>query len=71
MAGVGIASWIIVFSYFAATGHFEAFREVFIYDRYHAGGLKNMLASLFAPLGPQVQLIPDFLIPLAIRAVAR
>ncbi len=66
MASVGIASWIIVFAYFAATGRFEAFQEVLIYNRYYAGGLKNMFVSLLAPVRRTSELLPNFLNPLAI-----
>jgi len=66
MASAGIASWIIVFAYFAATGRFEAFQEVFIYNRYYAGGLKNMFVSLLAPVRRTSELLPNSLNPLAI-----
>jgi hypothetical protein len=66
MAAVSIGAWVLVFSYFAVTGRFEAFREVFIYNRYYAGGLKNMIVNLLAPVRRTSQLIPNFLNPLAI-----
>jgi hypothetical protein len=66
MAAVSIGSWVLVFSYFAVRGRFEAFREVFIYNSYYAGGLKNMFRSLLAPVRRTSELFPNFLNPLAI-----
>jgi 4-amino-4-deoxy-L-arabinose transferase-like glycosyltransferase len=70
MAAVAITSWLFVLGYFVATRRYQVFREIFIYNRYYAGGWRNMLLNLLAPVRRTLEfrkeVFPDFLNPFVI-----
>lgn len=68
IGAIGAIGWILMFTYFAATGRFEIFYKTIVsYNSYYSG---NILANIIAPLQGRSEVVLDFMNPLAAFAVA-
>lgn len=67
ISAVGVAGWLMLFGYFAATGRGDVFyRSIVVFNMHYSG---SMLTNVFAPVFGQAEITIDVVGPLAVFAV--